>query len=240
MLKKHYKAILFDMDGTLLPMDMEAFTKGYFAKLYKRMAQFNISIEDFTAAIWKGTYAMMKNDGSRVNREVFWDTFVKLTGLDESKVDPLCLDFYENEFNEAVAFTSPNPALARETVKLAHDKAEYVILSTNPIFPRVGQKTRLSWLGMDFDDFDLVTAYEDEKYCKPNPQYFLSILERYNLKPEECLVIGNDEKEDCNCAKLASIDCYLVTDTMISSADYPWNGPKGTFMDLIDVLRNLE
>lgn len=238
-IKKHYSAILFDLDGTLLPMDMEAFTKGYFAKLYKRMKDFDISLEDFTKAIWTGTYAMMKNDGSHTNAEVFWKVFEDVTGLKASLVDPLCISFYGEEFNEAIEFTLPNP-LAKDAVRIAHKKAERVVLSTNPIFPEVGQKTRLSWLGLSYDDFDLVTSYENERFCKPNPQYFLSILERFGLKKEEVLIIGNDEKEDCNCARNAGIDCYLVTDTMIPSRDYPWDGPRGTFRELVDLLEQLE
>lgn len=238
MLKNHYDAIFFDLDGTLLPMDMDAFTKGYFVKLHKKMKDFAISLEDFTKAIWTGTYAMMKNDGTHTNAEVFWKVFSDLTGLDPEKVEPICNGFYGNEFNEAIEYTLPNP-LAKEAVAIAHEKASKVVLSTNPIFPEVGQKSRLSWLGLSYDDFDLVTSYENERFCKPNPQYFISIMERLGLTKDQILIVGNDEKEDCNCAKNAGIDCYLVTDTMIASKDYPWDGPKGTFSELMEVLAGL-
>lgn len=36
MLRKETTTILFDLDGTLLPMDMEAFTKAYFGLLAKK------------------------------------------------------------------------------------------------------------------------------------------------------------------------------------------------------------
>jgi len=239
MLKKRYKAILFDMDGTLLPMDMEEFTKGYFKKLYKEVMHFGIGAEEFTKAIWTGTYAMMKNDGKDTNRNVFWKVFEKETGLKADDVDPVCLSFYSNAFDTAVEFTTPNP-LARKAVEIAHSKSEKVILSTNPIFPMAGQITRMKWLGLAPSDFDLVTAYEDEHFCKPNPMYFISIMERFGLKPEECLVIGNDEREDMYCATKAGIDCYLVTDSMIANKDYPWDGDRGTFEELVDILSNLE
>lgn len=238
MLKKHYDAIFFDLDGTLLPMDMDAFTKGYFVKLHKKMKDFDITLEDFTKAIWTGTYAMMKNDGTHTNAEAFWKVFADLTKLDPKVVEPICNGFYGNEFNEAIEYTLPNP-LAKEAVALAHKKATKVVLSTNPIFPEVGQKSRLSWLGLSYDDFDLVTSYENERFCKPNPQYFISIMERLGLTKDQILIVGNDEKEDCNCAKNAGIDCYLVTDTMIASKDYPWDGPKGTFSELMEVLAGL-
>lgn len=239
MLKKKYKAILFDLDGTLLPMDMDKFTSGYFRKLYKEVMHFGISAEDFTAAIWKGTHAMIKNDGHDTNRNVFWDTFSKITGLNPDEVDPICLDFYGGSFKTAIEFTQPNP-LAKEAVAASREKFEKVILSTNPIFPMPGQKTRLEWLGLTPEDFDLVTSYEDERFCKPNPMYFISIMERMGLKPEECLVVGNDEREDMHCASQAGIDCFLVTDTMIANADYPWKGDRGTFAELVDIIKAME
>ena len=67
MLKDRYKAILFDLDGTLLPMDMEVFTNGYFKELYKTVNLPQIPIQSFVDAIWKGTYSMMKNDGSKTS-----------------------------------------------------------------------------------------------------------------------------------------------------------------------------
>ena len=72
MLKNHYKAILFDLDGTLLPMDMGEFTNGYFKELYKSVNIYDIPIESFIDAIWKGTYSMLTNDGTRTNRDAFW------------------------------------------------------------------------------------------------------------------------------------------------------------------------
>ena len=66
------RAVLFDLDGTLLPMNMEEFTKGYFKLLAKKAAPFGYDAEKLVASIWKGTGAMVKNDGSCSNEEAFW------------------------------------------------------------------------------------------------------------------------------------------------------------------------
>lgn len=233
-----YKAILFDMDGTLVPMDLHEFTKGYFVDLGRKLAPFNIDQKKLVDAIWTGTAAMVKNNGPKSNRDVFWDTFGPLTGTNSEEVDPCCLDFYSNEFKTAKRFTKDNP-LAKEAVKIAHEKAEKVILATNPIFPMVGQETRLEWVGLTPADFDFVTSYENSVNCKPNPAYFASVCKQAGVEPCECLMIGNDEREDMYAASLLGIDCYLVTDTMISCPEHPWNGPCGTFAELIEMLRSL-
>lgn len=235
----HYKAILFDMDGTLLPMDTHTFTHGYFKFLYAKLAKHGLDARSFGANMWAGVAAMVKNDGRMTNEEAFWEAFVPLVGVEKDIINADCLDFYSNDFQQARQFTQDNP-LAAEAVRIAREKADLVILATNPLFPMVGQKTRMGWLGLTPGDFDLVTAYEDERYCKPNPMYFTDILRRFNLKPEECLMVGNDEMEDMYAGTKAGLNCWLVTDWSIPDERHPWQGPKGTFAETVEMLKNLE
>ena len=233
-----YKAILFDMDGTLVPMDMKKFISGYFHALCKKLAPYKVEPDRIVDAVWKGVASMVKSDGSRTNAENFWDTFYTCIPEVDNSVEASCLDFYSNEFNDIKSLTLPNPH-AREIVELARSKAEYVVLATNPQFPMVGQLTRLSWVDLKSDDFDLVTSYETDNFCKPNPLYFDSICKRLNVKPSECLMVGNDEDEDMYAASSIGMDCFLVTDTMIPSKEHPWNGACGSMEELINMLREL-
>lgn len=233
-----YKAILFDMDGTLVPMDMKEFTNGYFKFLAQKLAPYQIPTEKLVASIWAGTGAMVKNDGTVRNEKVFWKKFEEETGVSEAVIGQACLDFYGNEFHQAKMFTQENP-FAKKAVELAHEKAQKVVLATNPLFPMVGQITRMSWVDLVPDDFELVTSYESDSYCKPNPNYFISVCERIQVDPKDCLLIGNDEYEDMYAATKAGLNCYLVTDTMIASAEHPWNGMRGSFEELVTYLEQL-
>jgi len=239
MLKNHYKAILFDLDGTLLPMDMQVFTEGYFRDLYKTVNLPRIPVQSFVDAIWKGTYSMMKNEGNMSNHDAFWKTFGEIIDYPVDDMDERCLSFYANEFKQSKRYTQDNP-YAQKAVAIAKNKADKVILATNPIFPLVGQNTRLGWIGLTTDDFDLVTCYEEECFCKPNPKYFEAVLSKMGIKPQECLMIGNDEKEDMLCATMAGIDCYLVEDTMIPCKEHPWSGERGTFKEMLNMLEGLD
>jgi FMN phosphatase YigB (HAD superfamily) len=233
-----YQAILFDMDGTLLPMDNDVFTGGYFQDLYKKLAHHGMEARALIDAVWTGIKAMVMNDGSRTNEEAFWDKFCQITGIEMEAIKPECLDFYGNEFRDAKRFTGEN-LLAVKAIETAREKADKVVLSTNPLFPMVGQRTRMDWLGLSEDDFDLVTCYESDSYCKPNPEYFRSVCERIGIAPGDCLLIGNDENEDMYAGTVAGLNCYLVTDCMISSKEHPWEGPKGTFAEMVAMLEQL-
>ncbi len=234
-----YRAILYDMDGTLVPMDMDEFTGGYFKLLAKRLIPYGIPTDKLIDSIWKGTAAMVRNDGSRKNIETFWEVFYKLTGITDKSIQSECDDFYGREFKEAKIFTKDNP-LAVEAVKISRGKAETIALATNPLFPMQGQITRMEWVGLKPSDFDLVTSYESDRYCKPNPKYFETVCERLGVRPSECLMIGNDEEEDmyAGCT-VTGMDGFLVTDTMIKSKEHPWTGRRGTFKELIQMLKEL-
>lgn len=138
-----YKAILFDMDGTLLPMEMESFTNGYFKLLFAKLAKYIIDSKTFAGSMWAGVEAMVQNDGSETNDKAFWRKFEELTGISEAVIGKECLEFYSKEFHQAKCLTKENP-LAAEAVALAHKKAPIVALATNPLFPMVGQQSRMS------------------------------------------------------------------------------------------------
>ncbi|MBO5525569.1 MAG: HAD family hydrolase [Clostridia bacterium] len=233
-----YQAILFDLDGTLVPMDAETFTKGYFEGLVKKLAKHGLSADEIIRYVWAGTKAMVMNDGTKTNEDAFWNEFYRLSGKSKEEINADCLDFYAREFDDAKRYTLKNE-LAKDAVALAREKAEYVILATNPLFPMVGQRTRMSWVGLTEADFDLVTAYETQRYCKPNPAYYVAICEKTGLDPKACLMIGNDENEDMYAAASVGMDTYLVTDCVIKSEKHPYEGKRGTFSDLVALLKSL-
>ena len=92
------KMVLFDLDGTLLPMDPDAFVKAYFGLLAQKLAPHGYDSEKLIAAIWAGTKAMVMNDGSKTNAEAFWDKFCELVGKNCRTDEPVFDSFYRNEF----------------------------------------------------------------------------------------------------------------------------------------------
>lgn len=234
---KKYKAIFFDLDGTLLPMEMDVFMNTYFKELCISLAQYGVPASEIIKCVWAGTKAMVKNDGSCPNEKRFWDTFLALTGIESDTIYEETNYFYSHEFNRARTATRENP-LAVEAVRAASAGGRTVVLATNPLFPRAGQLSRIGWLGLGEEDFALITSYESDRFCKPNPAYYTDICARLALEPGDCLMIGNDVGEDMLAARAAGIDGYLVTDCMIPAAE-PWTGPQGSFSDMLDYLHSL-
>lgn len=234
-----WDAILFDMDGTLVPMDEKQFIKVYFSELAAVLCPYGLTPDQLVETMWAGVDAMVRNDGVQTNEERFWQVFAaRAPQVDLEAVKTEAAAFYGSRFHRARIATRENP-LAVRAVALARQKSGRVILATNPLFPANGQASRMSWVGLAPEDFDLVTSYEAERFCKPNPAYYRSICQRLGLEPQRCLMVGNDEKEDMAAAAAAGLQGWLVTDCCIPSAGHPWQGAQGTFAQLVEYLESL-
>ncbi len=221
------KMVFFDLDGTLLPMDMDEFTRGYFGLLAKKAQPRGYDPESMVKAVWHGTAAMVKNDGSRSNEEAFWQDFAALCGERVMDDKPLFDEFYANEFQGAKRFCGYN-AKAAETVRRVKEHGLRTVLATNPLFPGVATQSRIRWAGLEPDEFEFYTTYENIGYCKPNPDYYREVLRRTGLEAVECLMVGNDVGEDMIAATLG-MKVFLLTDCLINRSGedidrYPHGG----------------
>ena len=221
------KAVLFDLDGTLLPMDQDVFTGGYFKLLARKLADRGYGPKPLVDAIWHGTAAMVRNDGSCSNEDAFWRDFAKTCGERVLEDRPAFEEFYAVDFKGAQGFCGYTPKAAR-IVRLIRQTSCRVALATNPLFPSVATQTRIRWAGLEPEDFELYTTYENIGYCKPNLDYYREILRRMELEAEDCLMVGNDVAEDMVAARLG-MRVFLLTDCIINKAGedigrYPHGG----------------
>lgn len=229
--------ILFDLDGTLLPMDQDTFVKAYFGGLSKKAAPHGYDSKGLIQTVWAGTTAMIQNDGAKTNEAVFWDLFAKTYGSNALKDIVIFDHFYAHEFQEVqkVCGYLPQVPLLIEKLKAAGFR---LILATNPIFPRVATESRTRWAGLQPEDFELITTYENSRYCKPNPAYYREILKQIHVAPEECLMVGNDVAEDMVTSTLG-MSVFLLTDCLINKNETPIDKyPHGNIEDLISYLQD--
>lgn len=237
-----YKNVLFDLDGTLLPMDMDVFTKLYFNSINKRFCPIlGVEPETLVNAMWKGTAAMIKNDNSKMNKEVFWTVASEACNMDLTPYTEQFDDYYLSEFIEVKRAAQPTPYAQKcvELVKNNLPEGGKLIAATNPIFPEVATMRRLNWADVSPNYFDYITVYENSGFCKPNLEYYKMICDKCDIKPEESIMIGNDVDEDMIASKLG-FDTYLVTDTMINRQNKDISKYKhGTFEELFGYLAEI-
>lgn len=230
------KTVFFDLDGTLLPMDMIVFVKAYMEELVKAMEPHGYDPDKLGKVVWDGTLAMMKNDGKVTNETLFWNIFTDVFGEDCLKDLPLFNDFYRNEFQKVAGVCGFNPK-AGETIRKIHSMGLNTVLATNPVFPALATESRVRWAGMNPEDFLMITTYENSRICKPNPVYYTDILDALKLDPAECLMVGNDVDEDMAAGE-TGMQVFLLTDCLINRHNKDINKyPHGSFEELLEFIQ---
>ena len=232
------KYILFDLDGTLLPMEQKPFVKAYFSGLAKKLAPLGYEPNLVIDAVVRGVGAMTNNDGRETNEIVFWNNFAEILGEEVRKHQELFENYYKKEFQELKNVCGFEP-MAKEVIGLVKEKGFKVALATSPVFPRIATESRIRWAGLELDDFEIVTTYEDYSYAKPNLRYYKEVLLQLNVKPEECVMIGNDVQEDMIASELG-MKTFLLTNCLINRTQQDISEfAQGGFLELVEFIKNL-
>ena len=236
---KKLKAILFDLDGTLLPMDQNEFMKAYFGRLAAALAPHGYEPRSLIDAVWAGTAAMVKNDGSVTNEDAYWQRFTAIFGEEALNEKDYLEQFYKTDFENVRPSCGFDPT-AGVVIAALKAKGYRLILATNPLFPHVATSARIRWAGLNEEDFELVTTYENSRFTKPNLDYYREILSLAGLQPDECMMVGNDVSEDMVAEELG-MRVYLVTGCLLNKNNkdiikYPSGDLDGlvTFVDTIN------
>jgi HAD superfamily hydrolase (TIGR01549 family) len=207
------RAILFDLDDTLLVNSMETFVPAYFQALTRYVAHL-IPPERLIPELMRATQAMQANDGTGpTNEEAFAAVFYPAVGHEQAELEPTFWQFYVEEFPKLRRLTRPVPE-ARPLVEWAFERGLQVVIATNPLFPRSPIEQRLEWAGVPVTEFDyaLVTSYEDMHATKAHPAYYREILAQLDRQPEECLMVGDDWERDIVPAVSVGIPVYLIAE----------------------------
>jgi FMN phosphatase YigB (HAD superfamily) len=228
------KALLFDMDGTLIHNSMNTFLPPYFAALTKKLAGL-VAPEVLIPQLQASTRLMMENeDPALTNAEVFAADFFAKIGVPQAQLMPLFEDFYEHEYRELSVYVSPVEG-AREIVARAIALHHPVVIATAPLFPLSALKQRLAWGNLLDLPYEFITDYATMHASKPSPAYYREIAARLGRPPEECLMIGNEVQMDILPARRAGMKTFWITDAPELPTDVPadWRGALADFGELL-------
>ena len=232
------KAILFDLDGTLLPMNQDEFLKAYFGGIAEHLSHYGYNPSELISAINYGTHAMLKNDGSVTGEVAFWNAFAAEMGEHTHADEPYFEEFYIKKFPSVRTTCGYNPH-SRELLDFLHQKGVKTALATNPVFPRIATLERIRWAGLTPDDFEYITTYENIGFCKPRAEYYKAVADKIGVAPEECLMVGNDVRDDMP-AKEIGMSVFLLTDCLINTNSEDISAyPHGDFDALFDFINKI-
>jgi len=204
--------ILFDLDGTLLPIDMVLFEKLYFEELSKYFSDI-ISPRELAKNIWSSTKIMVQNTEYKTNEEIFMADFTSRMNMELPLLQKRFDEFYDTSFLKIKEYALDIQCI-KESVKILKSKGYTIVLATNPLFPEKAIHHRIRWAGFEPEDFSYISTFENNHYCKPQLKFYEEILKDIEKKPEDCLMVGNDVQEDLISKKLG-LKTYLITNNLL-------------------------
>lgn len=229
------KAILFDLDGTLLEINLDLFISNYLKLLAQSVAHI-ISPKKFIAKILKASKAVEENDGHSTNIEVYIDAFFPIEGNSREEIEPYFDKFYEKDFSKLCQYTRRKPE-ARAVIQTAFDKGYVVVIATNPLLPLTAIEQRLEWAGVVDFPYRLITTIENSRATKSltNLHYYEQILKTIGYPAESCLMIG-DEAKDMIAGQLGMQTFLILNSNTELNQNKIEPTYKGELIDLLDLL----
>ena len=209
------KAVVFDMDETLLDINLSAFIAIYardYANLLARIGRGNplSAAARLGGALFDLNANRRAGTDNRTNGAFFREAIERRCGvkLDDSIVAD-AFTYYEREIlpqrNDGIIDAHPREgSLEALDVVFAHGLR--CALLTNPSFTKTCIECRMGWGGLTDVPFERVTHMDNSTRCKPDPTYYLENLQIMGLEPHEVLMVGNDPRRD-----FPTPDCGIQT-----------------------------
>jgi beta-phosphoglucomutase-like phosphatase (HAD superfamily) len=225
------RAVLFDLDGTLLDIEVPSFLGRYFKALGATVEQ-HFPGRGLMTAILEATDAMQLPHPGRTNRDVFYEDFLTRTGVDLAEHWSVFEEFYREQFPLLGDGYGPKKG-ARRAIETATALGLGVVVATQPIFPRSAIEHRLAWAGLADMGLGHITTYEIMHACKPLPDYFREAAAMVGADVHDCVMVGDDRTNDMAAADIG-MRTFYVGDSPGTHAD--WTGDLDDLADLLEKL----
>lgn len=207
------RAVLFDLDDTLLSLNLAGFIARYVAGASRLLASAARVSAVSLGVPYARSFLALERAGRTdavTNEKLFNQTFYEATGIPLS--DPVIrglIDCYEREvvpgFSDGIVRARPQRG-NREAVEATWGAGLVCALATNPTFSLACDRARMGWAGLYEEDFAAISTFSNSTRCKPCARYYQEFADRLGVRVEECLMVGNDATRD-----FARPDCGLRT-----------------------------
>jgi len=243
------RALLCDLDGTLLDIDFGGFMRDYLQGVSRRFADC-IPPDIFGPQVLASTGAIITNSvPGRTMLAAFMEHFGRAVPLPPDAMERF-VDYYRTDFPKLAHWGRPAPG-ARELVEAALSRGLHVVVATAPFFPELAIRERLRWAGLDDVPFRFISSSEVMQRSKPFPEYYREIAKHIGVQPEECLMVGDETVMDGAAARagmrvaLVGPDKVSFTSKMVADTElerlFQGAGPAlpryATLTDLLTQLR---
>ncbi len=222
--------LLLDLDDTLLNTNQDVFFPAYLQTLSISFAP-SLDPSLVGRALMAGTNAMFQSeDFSRTLREVFEDVFCPQVGMSREELDIHIKEFYSKVFPTLQIHTSEKTE-TKPFIDWALKQGYRIVIATDPILPKAATWHRIRWAGLDPEQFDFISTFDNSHFTKTHSAYYAEMLGRIGWPEGPVLMVGNDMQRDILPARQLGLATFFV-EAETGSTSEPEAGPHGSLLDL--------
>lgn len=184
---KIFKAVLFDLDGTLLNRDksVELFINKQYERLYELLS--HIPKEQYISR-----FIELDNHGY-VWKDKVYQQLISEFNIPFVTWEELLQDYVQQFKHHCVGF----PHIHKMLEELKNNKIALGMITNG-----YGQFQMDNIKALDIEKyFDVILVSEWEGIKKPNPKIFMNALEQLNVEPSESVFIGDHPENDVKAAQ---------------------------------------
>lgn len=228
---------LFDLDGTLLHIDLDLFVKIYYSEMSTIFSNL-VDPFEFYGYVWLAASSIAEDDSRETNENKFINTISKMLNADANTCRQLLEKFYNKDIPN-ISKTITSEPLMVECIHILKEKGYKLVVATNPVLPRKIIHHKMKLAGLDWKDFSYISTMENSHFCKPNVKYFGEILNNIKKEPQKCIMVGNNVQEDLIASQL-NIENYLIIDNLINTSNIEIMCKNiGTYKDFYEFARKI-
>ena len=208
------KAVLLDLDNTLLHNPDRQFAQAFLQKLNNHF-QLTTHIENVSVYFRQGIQALNGDrDWVQTNTQVMANIISDATNTPIDIIHDALISFYKTEYGDLKQYTSPiaNTETLIEQL-LAQNIA--VAIVTNPLYPQIAILERLEWAEISqwIDELSFITHSDNMHFSKPHPAYYAEVVARIGIEPDEAIMVGDSTTNDIQPAETIGIHTFHITET---------------------------
>jgi HAD superfamily hydrolase (TIGR01549 family) len=232
------KAVLFDLDNTLLGNPNAVFVPAYL-QLADSFFYDYWGVDSISRVLIQATRRMMADPGDlrQSNTALAQSLIAHTIGRSIDEVQAGFAVFYAEAYPQLRNCVESIP-LAAEIVDIVRSQGLAVVIATNPMYPESAINQRLAWAGLNVDDeFALITHSDNMHFVKPNPAYFAEIIARVGIEPDEVIMVGDSHQNDIAPAALLGLSTFMVTEHL-SDQQPDHVDSSGALADFLQLMRD--
>lgn len=205
------KAVLLDLDNTLISNPDYPFALAFLNQVegfFRARLGIQGAAQHFRDFIKR---AQQQTVRSANNHQLLIAILREKFGIDHKTLHDALDQFYASAYLEVESCISPI-AGAAELIKHLLNKDVAVAIATNPLYPTRAIIDRMRWAGLPVDaPYALITGSEVMHTSKPDPAYFVEIIARIGIEPDEALYVGDSAHNDIQPAHTAGLQTFHVS-----------------------------